>query len=102
MTPSVVAETDLAGTIKSEYIFFAGDRVARRDGPTGARGVFYYFSDHLKTALEKAFRKDAAKRLARKAVAATGASVAFGTGVIMGFFMVFPQTLPGGTVGQSK
>ncbi|SRR6266481_5601589 len=25
-------------------------RVARRDGPTGAGGVFYYFSDHLKTA----------------------------------------------------
>jgi RHS repeat-associated protein len=24
--------------------------VARRDGPTGAAGVFYYFSDHLKTA----------------------------------------------------
>jgi hypothetical protein len=26
-----------------------GERVARRDGPTGAGGVFYYFSDHLKT-----------------------------------------------------
>jgi RHS repeat-associated protein len=50
MTPGVVAETDLAGTIKSEYIFFDGERVARRDGPTGAGGVFYYFSDHLKTA----------------------------------------------------
>jgi RHS repeat-associated protein len=50
MTPGVVAETDLAGTIKSEYIFFDGERVARRDGPIGAGGVFYYFSDHLKTA----------------------------------------------------
>src|SRR5262245_35603001 len=30
--------------------FFDGERVARRDGPTGAGGVFYYFSDHLKTA----------------------------------------------------
>jgi RHS repeat-associated protein len=50
MTPGVVAETDLAGTTKSEYIFFDGERVARRDGPTGAGGVFYYFSDHLKTA----------------------------------------------------
>src|SRR5689334_17785999 len=28
----------------------AGERVARRDGPTGTGGVFYYFSDHLKTA----------------------------------------------------
>jgi RHS repeat-associated protein len=36
------AETDLAGTTKSEYIFF--------DGTTGTGGVFYYFSDHLKTA----------------------------------------------------
>jgi RHS repeat-associated protein len=50
MTPGVVAETDLAGTTKSEYIFFDGERVARRDGVNGAGGVFYYFSDHLKTA----------------------------------------------------
>jgi len=27
-----------------------GERVARRDGATGTGGVFYYFSDHLKTA----------------------------------------------------
>jgi uncharacterized protein RhaS with RHS repeats len=50
MSPGVMAETDLAGTTKSEYIFFDGERVARRDGPNGAGGVFYYFSDHLKTA----------------------------------------------------
>jgi len=50
MAPGVVAETDLAGTLKSEYVFFDGERVARRDGPTGTAGVFYYFSDHLKTA----------------------------------------------------
>ena len=50
MTPGVVAETDLAGTLKSEYAFFDGERVARRDGATGTAGVFYYFSDHLKTA----------------------------------------------------
>jgi RHS repeat-associated protein len=50
MTPGMVAETDLAGTTKSEYVFFDGERVARRDGPTGTGGVFYYFSDHLKTA----------------------------------------------------
>jgi hypothetical protein len=31
-------------------VFFDGERVARRDGPTGTGGVFYYFSDHLKTA----------------------------------------------------
>ena len=30
--------------------FFDGERVARRDGATGAGAVFYYFSDHLKTA----------------------------------------------------
>jgi RHS repeat-associated protein len=50
MAPGVVAETDLAGTTQSEYIFFDGERVARRDGATGTGGVFYYFSDHLKTA----------------------------------------------------
>jgi hypothetical protein len=49
MTPGVVAESDLAGTLKSEYVFFDGERVARRDGATGTGGVFYYFSDHLKT-----------------------------------------------------
>ncbi|MBZ5524412.1 MAG: hypothetical protein LAP21_19415 [Acidobacteriia bacterium] len=49
MTPGIVAESDLVGTLKSEYVFFGGERVARRDlaAPTG---VFYYFSDHLKTA----------------------------------------------------
>ena len=31
-------------------MFFDGERVARRDGATGTGGVFYYFSDHLKTA----------------------------------------------------
>lgn len=45
-----MAETDLAGTTKSEYIFFDGERVARRDGVNGAGRVFYYISDHLKTA----------------------------------------------------
>ena len=45
-----MAETDLAGTTKSEYIFFDGERVARRDGVNGTGGVFYYISDHLKTA----------------------------------------------------
>ena len=49
MTPGIIGESDLAGTMKSEYVFFKGERVARRDlvAPTG---VFYYFSDHLKTA----------------------------------------------------
>jgi len=49
MTPGVVAESDLTGNLKSEYIFLNGERVARRDfGIPG--GVLYYFSDHLKTA----------------------------------------------------
>jgi RHS repeat-associated protein len=49
MTPGIVAESDQAGTLKSEYVFFDGERVARRDLVTPT-GVFYYFSDHLKTA----------------------------------------------------
>ena len=48
MTPGVVAESDLAGTLKSEYVFFNGERVARKDFPGNT--VAYYFSDHLKTA----------------------------------------------------
>jgi RHS repeat-associated protein len=48
MTPGIVAESDIAGNLKSEYVFFNGDRVARRDYPSGS--VAYYFSDHLKTA----------------------------------------------------
>ncbi|HXH86717.1 MAG TPA: hypothetical protein VNI35_07805, partial [Nitrospira sp.] len=49
MTPGIVAESDLTGALKSEYVFFNGERVARRDFGTPG-GVFYYFSDHLKTA----------------------------------------------------
>ena len=53
MTPGIVAESDLAGNLKSEYVFFNGERVARKDfdpATHAATGVFYYFSDHLKTA----------------------------------------------------
>jgi uncharacterized protein RhaS with RHS repeats len=48
MTPGIVAESDLTGSLKSEYVFFDGERVARKDFPSAA--VSYYFSDHLKTA----------------------------------------------------
>ena len=48
MTPGIVAESDLSGTLKSEYVFFDGERVARKDFPGNT--VAYYFSDHLKTA----------------------------------------------------
>jgi len=50
MTPGIVGESDLSGNLTDEYVFFDGERVARRDGATGTGGVFYYFSDHLKTA----------------------------------------------------
>jgi len=39
-------ETDLAGTVTDEYIFFGGKRIARRQS-SGA--VNYYFADHLGT-----------------------------------------------------
>jgi RHS repeat-associated protein len=48
MTPGIVAESDLSGNLTSEYVFFGGQRVARKDFPTNA--IAYYFSDHLKTA----------------------------------------------------
>jgi len=47
MSPGVVAESDLSGNLQSEYVFFDGERVARKDFPGNA--VSYYFSDHLKT-----------------------------------------------------
>jgi RHS repeat-associated protein len=44
-----LAETDLGGSQQEEYIFFNGQRIARRDvSSTGATiGLHYYFSDHL-------------------------------------------------------
>jgi RHS repeat-associated protein len=48
MSPGIVAESDLSGNLQSEYVFFDGKRVARKDLPGGA--VVYYFSDHLGTA----------------------------------------------------
>ena len=43
----VLAETNLAGSINEEYVFFNGERIARIDRPSGA--VHYYFSDHLQS-----------------------------------------------------
>ncbi len=40
-------ESNLSGTLTNEYIFFGGQRIARRDPSSN---VFYYFSDHLGTA----------------------------------------------------
>ncbi len=42
-------ETDLSGNPVEEYIFFNGQRIARRDiSPSGATvAMHYYFSDHL-------------------------------------------------------
>jgi RHS repeat-associated protein len=40
-----LAESNLSGTITSEYIFFNGKRIARRDIATG--NVYYFFSDRL-------------------------------------------------------
>jgi RHS repeat-associated protein len=46
MTPGIVGESDLSGNLTDEYVFFDGERVARKS----TNEVFYYFSDHLKTA----------------------------------------------------
>jgi RHS repeat-associated protein len=46
MAPGIVGESDLSGNLTDEYVFFGGERVARKS----TNGVFYYFSDHLKTA----------------------------------------------------
>jgi hypothetical protein len=43
-----VAESDLLGTLQSEFVFFEGQRIARKDFSGNA--ISYYFSDCLKTA----------------------------------------------------
>jgi RHS repeat-associated protein len=50
MSPGIVAESDLSGNLKSEYVFFDGARVARKDFSGNTTAVSYYFSDFLKTA----------------------------------------------------
>jgi RHS repeat-associated protein len=44
-----LAETNLGGTQQEEYIFFNGQRIARRDisSTGGTAGLHFYFSDHL-------------------------------------------------------
>jgi RHS repeat-associated protein len=42
---NVVMETDLTGNLLDEYVFFNGQRMARRRASDGA--IFYFFSDHL-------------------------------------------------------
>ena len=45
----VLDETDLSGNLTSEYIFFGGARIARRDA---SGNVFYYLADHLGSSRE--------------------------------------------------
>ena len=50
MSPGVVAESDLKGNLTSEYVFFNGKRVARKDFSSSSPSVSYYFSDFLESA----------------------------------------------------
>jgi hypothetical protein len=43
-----LAETNLAGNINEEYVYFNGQRIARVDRPSGT--VHYYYSNHLGSA----------------------------------------------------
>jgi RHS repeat-associated protein len=45
----VLAESDLSGYLKSEYVYFNGKRLARTDNPTdpATAQLRYYISDHL-------------------------------------------------------
>ncbi len=47
-TGEVLAESGRTGNMLEEYIYFGGQRIARRDAGTG--NVHYYFSDHLGSA----------------------------------------------------
>lgn len=51
---AVLSESDAQGAVSSEYVYFAGARIARRD----ANGsVFYYLADHLGTT-QKVIQQD--------------------------------------------
>ncbi len=41
----ILNESDAAGTITDEYVFFGGRRIARRNVSSG--NIYYYFADHL-------------------------------------------------------
>ncbi|HET9180585.1 MAG TPA: RHS repeat-associated core domain-containing protein [Candidatus Angelobacter sp.] len=45
--PGIVEETDLLGNPQSEYVFFGGQRVARRDISSIATNEYYYFSNQI-------------------------------------------------------
>jgi RHS repeat-associated protein len=47
LSADALVETDASGSNPTEYIFFGGKRIARRD-PGGA--VYYFFADHLGSA----------------------------------------------------
>ena len=47
MSSDVLDETNLSGTLTSEYVAFSGNRLGRRDSPSN--NIFYYFEDHLGT-----------------------------------------------------
>jgi RHS repeat-associated protein len=44
VTGDTIAETDLSGNITSEYVFFARERIARRDA---SNNVYFYYTDQL-------------------------------------------------------
>jgi len=45
--PGIVLETDLLGNPQSEYIFFGGSRIARRDVSGVSSPVYYYFANQI-------------------------------------------------------
>jgi RHS repeat-associated protein len=48
--PGILAETDLTGAPQSDYVFFNGVRVARRDLSGIAGSVYYYFGNQINSA----------------------------------------------------
>jgi RHS repeat-associated protein len=45
--PGILLETDLTGSPQSEYLFFGGQRVARRDVSGIGSPVYYYFGNQI-------------------------------------------------------
>jgi RHS repeat-associated protein len=48
LSGEVLVESDLSGNILSEYVYFSGRRIARRDPASG--NIYYFLSDHIGSA----------------------------------------------------
>ena len=62
VTGAIIAESDAAGVLSAEYVFFNGQRIARVDNPASAPVAHYYVADNLGSATVIASEAGAVER----------------------------------------